>query len=314
MVSSKKKFLTRFLRGTVVAIIIYITVSILTTKIIYDYVFKRYDGENIHGHTVKTGDMVAKRKEYSYSCDEYTLKGDLYSSENSEYGLIVLAPGFRAESLEYEGVIYGFLKEGFDVFSFDPTGHGDSQGESSVGFPQIVRDIDSTLEFINNNGNFDYDDIFLLGHSRGGYGVCCSMNSHGNIKAVASVNGVDTAMDAIMAYSTRYVGAIAYGNYPFLSMYQSFIFGSELAKMSSVEEINKSDIPVLIIQSDEDETISKEKFSVYSHREEITSDSAEIVLYGKSGFNGHKSILYNEKGLPNMDIIKKISEFYKSVS
>ena len=308
MVSSKKKFLKRFLRGTVVAIIVYITVSMLATKIIYDSVFQRYDAENIIAFEKITESDIC-RKEYSYACGEVSLKGALYSTKKSEYGLVLLIPGFKAEMKEYEGVIYALLREGFDVFSFDPTGHGESSGEDSVGFPQIINDVDSTLDFINKK--LKYDKIFLLGHSRGGYGACCALNSDKNISAVVSVNGVDTAMDAIMAYSTQYVGTFAYGNYPFLSLYQNLVFGSELAQRSAVEEINKSDIPVLIIQAKNDESIPKEKYSLYSRRGDIVSSNAKTKIYNKSGFDGHKSILYDHKGTPNYDIIKQISAFYK---
>jgi len=312
MTSSKKKVLKKVLWGIVLTIIIYFTVSMIVTKIIYSFVFDRYNAENPQGVLTETKEMLATAKDFSYQCDDHRLWGTLYSEGKCDEGLVVLAPGFKSEVIEYEGVIYAFLQEGFDVFAFNPTGHGKSEGDNSVGFPQIIKDLDATMDFIEKS--FDYDDIFLFGHSRGGYATCCSVNAHKNITAAVSVNGVDTSMDAIMAYSTKYVGDAAYGNYPFLSLYQNIVFGSELSGSSAVDEINASCVPVLIIQSEGDAQIPKDEYSIYSKRSEITSENAEFLLYDKSGCDGHTSILYSENRQPNYEIIKIISDFYKEKS
>ena len=314
MTSSKKKFLKKVLKGIAITIIVYLAVSMIATKLIYDSVFQRYDAENPQNILSQTTDMMKNRKSFSYQCGENMLKGYLYSDGSCENGLIVFAPGFKAESVEYEGVVYAFLQEGFDVFIFNPTGHGNSGGEDSVGFPQIITDLEATMNFINSNNDFDYKDIFLFGHSRGGYGVCCVANKYNNICAVVSVNGVDKSIDAIMSYSTSYVGGLAYGNYPFLSLYESIIFGSELSGSSAVEELNNIKVPALVIQSSEDEQIPADKFSIYSHREEITPKNVEYLLYTKASNNGHVSILYDKNRNPNYDIIEKIVGFYKENS
>ena len=314
MTSLKKQKLKKVSKGIGVAIIIYIMVSILATKIVYDFVFQRQPAQivqNVH-HYKNNSDVTYKS--FSYSCGDSILRSTLYSQKQPNNDLIVIVPGFNAQKTTYEGIIFSFVKEGFDVFAFDPTGHGESGGKSSMGFPQIINDIDSTLDFINNNNDFKYDNIFLLGHSRGGYGVCCTMNNYPNVAAAVSVNGVDTSMDAIMAYSTQYAGKIAYANYPFLNIYQDIIFGRETSSKSAIEEINKSKIPVLIIQSENDEQIPKDKYSIYSNKQKSTAQNTEFLLYNKTGYDGHSSIFYNEQQQPNSDIVKIISDFYKKTS
>ena len=312
MTSSKKKVLKKVLWGIVLTIIIYFTVSMIVTKIIYSFVFSRYNAENPQSVLTETAKMLADAKEFSYKCGGHRLWGTLYSNDEGEQGLVVLTPGFKSEVIEYEGVIYAFLQEGFDVFAFNPTGHGKSEGVSAVGFPQIIADLDATLDFVGES--FDYSDVFLLGHSWGGYATCCSVNNHKNITAAVAVNGVDSSMDAIMAYSTKYVGDVAYGNYPILSLYQNMVFGSKLSGYSSVDEINASSVPVLIIQSEGDEQIPKDEYSIYSKRSEITSENAEFLLYDQSGKDGHTNILYSESRQPNYEIVKIIADFYKEKS
>ncbi|MBQ2696355.1 MAG: alpha/beta hydrolase, partial [Clostridia bacterium] len=100
----------------------------LSTKIIYDYVFRRYSAENPQGVLSKVAAIT--QTPFVYPCNDHFLTGSLYSDGNGEKGLIVFTPGFRAQSFEYESVISAFLQEGFDVFAFDPTGHGNSEGKS----------------------------------------------------------------------------------------------------------------------------------------------------------------------------------------
>lgn len=308
---SKKAF-KKILRGIAITIIVYITVSIIATKFIYDSIFERYTAENQQSILVETKMMFENEQDFSFKCGENNLKGMLYTDNSCENGLIIFTPGLNSEVIEYEGVIYLFIQKGFDVFAFNPTGHGDSGGDSSVGFSQIIPDLNAAIEFVNKN--FDYNDIFLLGHSRGGYASCCVMNSYENITAVATVNSTDTAMDAIMAYSTEYIGGIAYGNYIFLDAYQNILFGKELSNCSSVKELNHSQTPVLVIQAESDEKIPLNKYSVYSKRDKITAKNVEFVLYNKEGNDGHTTILYGENRKPNVDIVNVISNFYKEKS
>jgi len=308
VISSKKKFLKKVLKGILIAIIVYITVSLVSTKIIYDAVFKRYSAEVPHSVLKQSEQMVAQRQVFSYPCDGRTLVGHLYSA-GGKNGLIVLAPGFHAESIEYEGVIYAFLQEGFDVFAFNPTGCGQSGGDNYVGFPQMITDVDATLDIVAEQ--FSYTDVFLFGHSHGAYGVCCAIAEHPEVRAVVAVNGVDRAMDAIMAYSTKYVGELAYGNYPFLNLYQNMIFGQELSESSAIDALNASGTPALIVQSAADEQIKSERFSIYAHRDKLTSEHVCVLLYNKPGCDGHTTILQDESRQPNMDIIRIISDFYK---
>ena len=311
VISLKSKKLKKVLKGIGVAIIIYITFSILATMLVHNFVFKRYDGRASESFFSKKDSRGVSQTSFSYRCGGNVLKGYLYCGGESADGLIVFAPGFRSQIFDYEGVVYAFLQEGFDVFVFDPTGHGQSGGKSSVGFAQIIKDIDATLEFINNNKNFEYSDIFLLGHSRGGYGVCCTMNSHPDVTAAVSVNGADTSMDAIMAYSVGYIGPIAYVNYPFLSLYQDIVFGREISDKSAIKEIDKSHIPVLVIHAENDNQIPKDKYSIYSNRGKTNSRNAEFLLYNKNGYNEHNTIFCDESNKINYDVVKIISEFYK---
>ena len=68
----------------------------------------------------------------------------------------------------------------------------------------------------------------------------------------------------------------------------------------------------MVIQAGNDEQLSEGGFSLYSHKEEITSDKASFVLYNSSDKDGHTSILYDKNGVANLEIIEKATVFYNS--
>ena len=250
-------------------------------------------------------------KKYSYDCGENKLAGYMYKASEGSKSLIIIVPGFHSKTADYSGVISAFSQNGFDVFCFDSTGHGESGGDSSVGFPQINNDLKSTVEFIQNSDEFDYNDVYLFGHSRGGYAACCLPEYNNGISAIISVNAVDSAMDGIMAYSVASVGPFAYVNYPFLSAYQSLIFGTELSGVKASDTIKETEVPVLVIQAEEDENLAEGGFSLYSQKDKITSDNVSFLWYDLKGSCGHTSILYDDNGVVNKDIVDISSEFFR---
>ena len=287
-------------------IIVYIILSIFVTKLVYDFIFRRPN------ETLKTERRYIGET-YLYSCEEDTLAGYLYRTTENNKKLVVVVPGFKAEAVQYAGTIHGFAECGFDVFSFDCTGCGNSNGKSSIGFPQAINDLNATLKFIEENKSFGYNEIFLFGHSRGGYAACCVVNEHPCISGVISVNGVNTAMDGVMACSVETVGRIAFVNYCFLWLYQIMIFGKDIADRYATKEINKCKIPILVVQSVHDEKIPIERFSLYSQQKKIHSKNVSFFLYCNSGNDGHTSIICDPCGKPNKDIILKASEFFENI-
>ena len=305
MTSSKKKSLKKVLRVSIIVIIIFILVSSVATKLVYDSIFDRYDS----GKDTMQSVGFADYSHHNYMCGENKLSGHLYNTEKSD-DIIIIVPGFHAETDNFVPYINEFCKNGFDVFTFDPTGHGESEGDSCIGFPQIINDLNSTIDYLSSKT--DYENIYLFGHSRGGYAACCALKDNDNVSGVVSVSGVDSSMDAIMALSTDAVGFIAYGNYPFLSLYETMLFGSELSSRSASECISESDVPVMIIQGKNDEDIPSDSYSIYSKKEDILSDNAKFVLYDNPGKDGHTSILFDNSQKANPDIVKYAVDFFKN--
>ena len=307
MTAFKKIFNARVLRNIIITVLVYILLSFGLTVIIYDLTFPRYDPQDEADVSAELSDLVEARKHHFFKSGENELKGYLYGE--SGRALVVLIPGFYSSADDYLQQIKSFCDHGFGVFAFDTTGSCESEGESSVGFPQTLLDLDAALDYIESNACFGFERIFLFGHSRGGYAACSAREGEHDIDAVVSVAGANSAMEAVSQRASDYVGFLAYGNYPMLWIYQAMLFGSENASFRADEAISESNVPVLIVQGSEDTTSPPDKCSIYSHKDEIASDKVEYIYCETPGQNGHTDLLFDGE-LANAELMESINAFF----
>lgn len=309
MVSVKKLNFKRILIIIVAVLLVFSVVSMVATKIIYDSIFVRYDCEiKIPKSLTSLTDL---REEKGYYSGENKLSAYLYRCDNDQDKdtLIIIAPGFNACADNYLWQIQSFLNLGWSVFAFNSTGCCNSEGDSTVGFPQELCDLEATLKYVEKNDRFGYNDIVIFGHSRGGYAACCALSYDYDISAVVSVSGINSAMEGIMGSSTEYVGPVAYGNYGFLWLYQALIFGADTLNLAADEEISKSDVPVLLVHGKEDTQVPIDRYSIVSHKDEITSQNVEYLIRSSPDNSGHTDLLFDEDGTANDELMQEIHEF-----
>ena len=276
MISFKKKSIKKVLKIIVVLLLIVTVSSFFLTKFIYDASFPRHNkGEPIREQALS--EIVASRKAMDFLSGKNRLRGYYYEVPQAQ-ALVVIVPGYAADDDEFLWHIHSFLEQGWSVFSFDPTGHYDSEGDSSIGFSQQLLDLDAALDYIESRERFGCEALMLFGHSRGGYAVCGVLEEHPEVTAVVSISGVNKAMDAIIEPATRYLGSLAYGNYPMLWFYQAILFGTDVLNVEAVHAINQSDVPVLIVHGSADDTVSIDKTAIMAYRDRIRSEKVEYYL------------------------------------
>ncbi|MEE1075300.1 MAG: alpha/beta fold hydrolase [Acutalibacteraceae bacterium] len=309
MTSAKKSVFKRIVVIIIAVLIFFSAISMVATKIVYDNIFERYDTKIEIPATLS--DIVNGREKKEYYSGQNMLTGYLYRADinNSQNGLIIIAPGFHAGTDNYLWQIKSLLDYGWSVFVFDTTGSCESEGESSVGFAQILPDMEATIKYVEKNNRFGYNDIVLLGHSRGGYAACCALEYDYDIAAVISVSGINSAMEGVIGSAVDYVGPLAYGNYGFLWMYQAMLFGSKTLNTNADEAISNSDVPVLIIHGENDTEVPLDEFSIISHSDEITSKKVEYLICSEPYQNGHTDLLFNKDGTANDKLMAEINDF-----
>lgn len=294
---------------SIITVFVFIIICFLATKIIYDNSFSRYDCQ-ITNNSNQLNDIIESRQEFSYKCKNNSLAGFLYqTSQNNNGSLIVLAPGFNACSDSYLWQIKELIDYGWSVFTFDTTGCCKSEGKSSVGFSQEIIDLKATLDFIEKNNRFNYKEIVLMGHSRGGYSVCCALSLDYDIAAVISISGINSAMEGVISSSSKYVGNLAYANYGFLYLYQSMLFGKEIVDLRADKILNTTDTPVLIIHGEDDKMVPIDKYSIISYKDKIKNNNVEYFVCSLPNNAGHTDLLFENDGSADNRVINKINDF-----
>lgn len=310
MASEKKSKLKRVLIIIVAVILAFSAASMLATKLIYDMIFVRYDAPD-REVPAALSQMVADREVVQYEADGVRVEGYLYrcNGENAKDALVVIAPGFHAGADDYLWQIQSLLDYGWSVFAYDPTGSCNSGGESYVGFPQQIIDMEATLGYLESKHRFGYEKIALLGHSRGGYAAACALETDYEIDAVITVSGVNSAMEGIMGHASAYVGPVAYGNYGFLWLYQVMLFGTDTVNATADEAISGSDVPVLVVHGAQDDQFPVDKNSIISHSDEMQREGVEYVICETPGQDGHTDLLFGPDGGENTELMAQIHDF-----
>jgi pimeloyl-ACP methyl ester carboxylesterase len=309
----KKSNLKRVLMTVIIVLLIFSVLNFIATKLIYDSIFSRYDCDKA-APPEPLRETVETRETIFFDSGENTLCGYLYRcrSENTKDTLIILASGHNACSESYLWQIKELLNLGWSVFAFDSTGYCNSQGESAVGFSQELLDLKGALDYIEARDRLGYENIALLGHSRGGYAVCCALSYDYDISAVVSVSGINSPMEGVIGAAGTYVGDFAYLNYGFLWLYQTMLFGNETVNLKANEVLQNSDTPVLIVHGAEDETVPADKYSVYSYKDTIEGENVQYLLRLSPDSSGHTDILFDEDSSANDSLIAKINDFLES--
>lgn len=284
MTENKNRNLKKVLIIIMVFFLVNIVAAFVVTKIVYDNQFPRLD---------KATDSYAQcsERKISFYSGDNLLQGYVFG-DKSQKGLVVVSPGHNSCANSYCAQIDSLVDYGYQVFSYDATGTLDSEGSSCVGFPQAIIDLDSALDYIENDSELSFNNLYLFGHSQGGYAACNMLFDHHDISAVVCISGVNNAMEAVIAPVENSIGYFAYTGYPFLYLYQCTLFGSDTVKMNAVDAINSSDTAVMIVHGTSDDTFDYTKSSLMSHKDEITNPNVVYYTCDTSGASGHTSLLY----------------------
>jgi dienelactone hydrolase len=310
-VNRKKKALKITLLSLFSFILLFSISSMIVSKIVYDNQFPRYDKPEFSGYLSYSDVDGYDRTVVEFESGKNTLTGNIYGEEN-EKGLVVIVHGLGGGAEKYLAETMYFVDNGWRVFAFDCTGSYASEGESTVGLPQSLLDLDAALTYIESNNTLNDLPLMLYGHSWGGYAVPSILNSSYDITAVASISGFNSPKELLFEQSKHMIGIFTYVEYPFEWAYQIMLFGST-AMITAVDGINSTDTAVMIIHGDEDEEILYDGAGIIAHKDEITNPNVIYKTYSAKNHNGHTNLFVSEATSKyNNEKNKEYKELYDS--
>lgn len=200
-----------------------------------------------------------QRTKYEFPSNKgQKLAGYLYRSGENQHGIIVMAHGFGGGGHNsYMDCADYFARHGYYVFAYDATGNDESEGDGVGGLPQGVIDLDYTITFVEESGNFPDLPIGLFGHSWGGYSVCSVLTYHPEVKAVIACSGFNASPNLFEAEGKRQIGNGIYLMMPFVKLHEKIQYGG-YASANAMDGFSKSNAAVMIVHSFDDEVVPAE--------------------------------------------------------
>jgi predicted alpha/beta hydrolase len=248
------------------------------------------------------------REDVHFYSGKNKLQGFIYGRENTN-GLVVISIGLGITADGYFPMIMYFVDRGWRVFVFNNTGVSGSEGKSTRGMVQSLIDLDTALTYVENSDKFNGLPVMLIGHSWGGYAVCAVLNYNHRVNAVVSFAGYNKGIDMISEGGVSMLGNFYYIFTPQQWVIEKFLFGGA-GNLTAVGGINKSGIPVMIVQCSNDDVVRPETTSIYAHRKEITNPYVEILYRDGEDAIGHWTFYsqaqkkYNDWALKNWETYK----------
>ena len=221
------------------------------------------------------------RIEYDFYSDNNKLKGYYYKNNNSK-GLVIACHGMtsQADGMDIAYQNY-FFENNYSVFSFDLTAHGRSEGNSISGLHQAAYDVKACYDFIFDN-KLNENNIILIGHSLGGYGVAAALNLGVKANYLITFSAFDNPYDTMVRYSKNSVGDIINLTIPTFNMTTSFKYGDN-KNLSASSGIKESNINSLIIHGKDDISIPYNDASLYAKVKDYNNVNA--ILLDDCGHN-----------------------------
>ena len=233
-------------------LLIYVASSVISSIAVFHYIFKRTDyPRTFEISYVDIDNARYPREAVSFSSGINTLKGYLYKKENAP-GTIIVVNGIFSGADRHLAEIMFFLDNGWQVFSFDGTGIGESDGDGIIGLQQTKLDLLAAIAAIKQSQGDT--PIVLYGHSAGGYAAVTALDAMPDIAAVVSIAGFNSPVETMYFHARQKVGFLASIEYPFLWLQNRVTFGED-ANLTAIEVLDNTDTPVMIIEGSGDTVV-----------------------------------------------------------
>lgn len=229
------------------------------------------------------------------------LVGAIYHYDNyDENKIVVYAHGMSSCTKSYIQDIEYLCKKGYQVLGFDYLATDKSQGESQKSFSHGLKSLDYAIRFIKSK--FNNIDIYVIGHSWGGYNTLNVINYHPDIKKVIALAGFVTPSLALKRFIPN----------PFkftsgLINLVEFIKNPKYGFNNSIKSLKKFKGEALLIHSDDDPTVL---YDVHFKRFEKSLKNKDNIKFMSLTKKKHQPHYSNEA----VDLLSKFSKDIKAVN
>lgn len=229
------------------------------------YARKRRDGLPYFKYQKLTDFKGLNEKKFSLvNRDKETLNGSVYYYDDFSHvnKFILFVHGNTQGHIQLIHLFNKFAEKGYGVIAYSMEGCGLSTGKKIKCFTRGLYDYQDVCSYLSSCSWLKGKDIYLMGHSWGGFIVCNNIVSNAlPFKAVVSFSSFNSELKML-----NQLAKVSVVFYPLYRLVYSFLY-PDIYKCSSLDSLGKSDIPTLLIHGNKDQVISYEKnFMVYKKR------------------------------------------------
>lgn len=264
-------------------IVLFVVISFVACKVLYSQMFGRVEERDYKCSVAFSPDDLGDmpKRAIEFESEGNTLRGYVFG-EKSDKGLVVIAHGIGGVMNDYFPEMIYLVENGYQVMMYNCTGTATSDGDGTKSLAQSALDLHHALEYVESRYEFKGMSVYLFGHSWGGYAVTAVLNYDHDIAGVVSCAGYSDFNEMLLEYIDNFMGLPGYAEYPFAAFWQWTEVGDNMG-LTGIGGINKSDVPVLIVQGGKDEMVFDA--SIYCNRDEITNPNVEYYFEPESGHN-----------------------------
>lgn len=174
------------LLGVIGLLLLILIVLFIIVNIVHNKLFnKRYTPLDIDSYTKEEFNLKYKKLEINHN-GKY-IRGYFYYYDNyDDNKLIIFSHGMDSSKESYLQEIAYIAKNGFMVLGFDYFGTNESDGLLK-GFGNSLYSLNVVMNYLKSNDEYKSKDIYVIGHSWGGYAALNIVNLHKNIKGIVAL-------------------------------------------------------------------------------------------------------------------------------
>ena len=293
------------MKNTLIFIIIILLLFTVLLFLIEKLIFTPFKGtsKNWLHHSDYEGRHIIFKSTNTY------LNGWFYGENNTiPKGLIIFSHGMGVTSEYYLPEIIYYANAGYKVFAFDNTGYGTNRG-LFLGIPQAVIDLKNAIDYADD-GKLP---ITLIGHSMGGYAVCCVLKylnlSKHKIKNIVTYAAFDNLPETFVSFLNAQGNFIKMMAVKIICFGQLLLYGNNFyLKASDMVEKNKN-IQFIMIHGNQDEEINVDTLGLISKK--YTNPNVSKIIISSEEINTHMGVVRKngiaDNGI-NEEIIREIVE------
>lgn len=274
---------------------LYIIISYAILKSFHKKMFNHRQELNKNIKFYTNEDFDVYKDEYDVTIDDKKIVGHFYHPDKyDENKIIIFCHGMFSTKEAYAQEASYIASKGYYVYLFDYIGTNESNGDSLLGFHNSIYSLDLVINQIENDEKYKNKDIYVFGHSWGGYATTNIVALHPEIKGIIGLSPLVTIFHLLTKtkpYRPMLLSAL-------FSIYDEGLFDKKYS-INALKRLQNYSGKMIFIQSKDDYDVSYSA-SMGLLKKKLKNKDVDYVLFEDRKHNPD----YTDNA------IKQLHEFY----